>query len=165
MVKVEVRQCTESDLAALLAREPNKARRHLEVERYESQQRGECALLLAWSGDVVVGRVRLRWWSKYVEVLDALGEFPEINALDAWPQGEGIGTQVIAVCERIAAERGDEQVGIGVEITNAGALRLYERLGYETWGDVIDEWNEVDADGNVTVTHRDPCVYLVKNIT
>jgi ribosomal protein S18 acetylase RimI-like enzyme len=165
MVNVEVRQCTEADLAALLAREPDPARRHLEVERFESQQRGECALLLAWSDGAVVGRVRLRWWSKYIEVLDALGEFPEINALDAWPPGEGIGTQVIAVCERVAAERGDEQMGIGVEITNTGARRLYERLGYEPWGDVIDEWSEVDADGNVTVMHHDPCVYLVKNIT
>jgi RimJ/RimL family protein N-acetyltransferase len=165
LVNVEVRQCTESDLAALVAREPDPARRLFEVERYEAQERGECALLLAWDGDTVVGRVRLRWWSKYVEVLDALGEFPEINALDAWPQGQGIGTQIVVACEQVASERGDKQVGIGVEITNTGARRLYERLGYEPWGDVIDEWNEVDADGNVTAEHHDPCVYLTKNIT
>jgi RimJ/RimL family protein N-acetyltransferase len=164
VVNVDVRVCTEADLEALMAREPNPAKRHHEAERYAAQERGECALLLAWDGDTIVGRVRLRWWSKYIEVLDALGEFPEINALDAWPQGQGVGTQIVDACERIAAERGDEQVGIGVEITNTGARRLYERLGYEPWGDVIDEWAEVDAAGNPTVVHHDPCVYLVKNI-
>ena len=55
-------------------------------------------------------------------------------------------------------------MGIGVEVTNTGARRLYERLGYEPWGDVIDEWNEVDSEGNVTVIHHDPCVYLVKTL-
>jgi hypothetical protein len=148
VVNVDVRQCTAEDLDVLMAREPNPAKRLYEAERYEAQERGECALLIAWDGDTIVGRVRLRWWSKYIEVLDALGEFPEINALDAWPQGQGIGTQIV----------------IGVEIVNTGARRLYERLGYEPWGDVIDEWGEVDADGNITVMHHDPCVYLIKNI-
>ncbi len=156
---VEVRQCTASDLEALLARDPDPAKRVYEQERFDAQERGEAALLLAWRGDTIVGRVRLRWWSKYIEVVDELGEFPEINALDAWPQGQGVGTQIIAACERVAVERGDKQVGIGVEVVNTGARRLYERLGYDIWGDVIDEW--VEADGT---THHDPCVYLVKSV-
>jgi RimJ/RimL family protein N-acetyltransferase len=94
--------------------------------------------------------VRFRFWSKYVEVIDELGEFPEINALDAWPTGTGVGTKIIAECERLARARGDKQIGIGVVLTNTAARRLYERLGYEYWGDVIDD--------------GDAAAYLVKNI-
>jgi ribosomal protein S18 acetylase RimI-like enzyme len=147
-VVIEIRPATEEDLSRLIARDPANAA--YERERFAAQERGEGLLLIAWDGDEVRGRVRFRFFSKYVEVLDELGEFPEINALDAWPTGAGVGTQIIAECERIAAERGDKMIGIGVVSTNTGARRLYERLGYGSWGDVID-------DGQ-------PAVYLVKNI-
>jgi ribosomal protein S18 acetylase RimI-like enzyme len=151
-VVIEVRPATAEDLARLVARDPEGAQ--YERERFAAQERGEGLLLVAFDGDEVRGRVRFRFFSKYVEVLDELGEFPEINALDAWPTGTGVGTQIIAACEAIAAERGDKMVGIGVLVTNTAARRLYERLGYEYWGEVIDEW-----DG-----HSDPAAYLVKNI-
>jgi GNAT superfamily N-acetyltransferase len=165
VIKVDVRQADARVLDALIARDPGGPAELYERERFAAQERGECALLVAFDADGNVrGRVRLRWYSKYVEVIDEFGEFPEINALDAWPTGEGVGSQIIAECERIAAARGDTQVGIGVELTNVDARRLYERLGYEYWGDVIDEWNEVDAHGNVTKTHHDPAAYLIKNL-
>lgn len=145
---IEIRPATEADLARLIARDPAEA--PLEQARFDAQERGEALLLVAWEGDELRGRVRFRFFSKYVEVLDELGEFAEINALDAWPTGTGVGTRIIAECERIAAERGDKMVGIGVLVTNTAARRLYERLGYEYWGEVID-------DGQ-------PAAYLVKNI-
>ena len=145
---IEVRPATEADFKALLARDP--ASESYERNRYEAQERGEGLLLIAWDGDEIRGRVRFRFFSKYVEVLDELGEFPEINALDAWPTGAGVGTIIINECERLAAERGDEMIGIGVLVTNVNARRLYERLGYEYWGEVVD-------DGQ-------PAAYLLKNI-
>jgi GNAT superfamily N-acetyltransferase len=148
VVSLDVHAATAADLEALVAREPEKAK--YEVNRFEAQERGEGLLLVAWEGDELRGRVRFRFWSKYVEVIDELGEFPEINALDAWPTGTGVGTKIIAECERLARERGDKQIGIGVVLTNTAARRLYERLGYEYWGDVIDD--------------GDAAAYLVKNI-
>jgi ribosomal protein S18 acetylase RimI-like enzyme len=147
-VVIEVRAATEADLERLIARDP--ANEQFERARFEAQERGEALLLVAWDGDELRGRVRFRFFTKYVEVLDELGEFPEINALDAWPTGTGVGTKIIAECERIAAARGDKRVGIGVLVTNTAARRLYERLGYEYWGDVIDD--------------GEPAAYLVKNI-
>ncbi|HUR77569.1 MAG TPA: GNAT family N-acetyltransferase [Acidimicrobiales bacterium] len=164
MIKVEVRPADAADLEKLVARESQPAKQIYERERFAAQERGDCALLVAWDGDVIHGRVRLRWYSKYVEIIDEFGEFPEINALDAWPTGEGVGTQIVEACERIASARGETQVGIGVEVSNTAARRLYERLGYRYWGDVIDEWGEVDAEGNVTFMHHDPAAYLIKTI-
>jgi ribosomal protein S18 acetylase RimI-like enzyme len=147
-VVIEIRAANEADVDRLVARDPANA--HYEKERFAAQERGEALLLIAWDGDEIRGRVRFRFFSKYIEVLDNLGEFPEINALDAWPTGGGVGTLIIAECERIAAERGDSTIGIGVLVANVHARRLYERLGYEYWGDVIDD--------------GEPAAYLVKNI-
>jgi ribosomal protein S18 acetylase RimI-like enzyme len=147
-VVIEVRAATEDDLKALIARDPSNE--SYERNRFEAQERGEALLLVAWEGDELRGRVRFRFFSKYVEVLDELGEFPEINALDAWPTGTGVGTIIINECERLTVERGDTMIGIGVLVTNTHARRLYERLGYEYWGEVVD-------DGQ-------PAAYLVKNI-
>ncbi len=162
MILVDVREATKTDLEALVAREPIEARRLYEVERFRAQENDEGLLLIAWHGDAIQGRVRLRWWSKYDDVREEFGDFPEINALDAWPTGEGVGTQVIAACERIAAERGYVQIGIGVEVTNVDARRLYERLGYEFWSEVVDVWDEFDDAGAVATVHRDPAAYLIK---
>lgn len=148
---IEVRQATAADLKRLVAREPDEARQMHEQERYEAQERGEAALLIAWEGDEIRGRVRLRWFSKYAEILDEFGVFPEINALDAWPTGKGVGTKIIAACEEMARARGDTQIGIGVLASNVDAYRLYERLGYAYWGEVIDD--------------GDPAAYLIKQIT
>jgi ribosomal protein S18 acetylase RimI-like enzyme len=139
VIAVTVRQADARDLEQLLALDDDEERRRAEHARFDAQERGEGLLLVAWEGDAIRGRVRFRFFSKYVEVIDEFGEFPEINALDAWPQGEGVGTQIIAECERIAAARGEAQVGIAVVVTNVNARRLYERLGYEYWGDVIDD--------------------------
>ncbi|HVT76592.1 MAG TPA: GNAT family N-acetyltransferase [Acidimicrobiales bacterium] len=145
---IDVRPATESDLLRLIARDP--ANEQFERNRYEAQQRGEALLLVAWDGDELRGRVRFRFFSKYVEVLDALGEFAEINALDAWPTGTGVGTRIIEECEKLAQARGDKMIGIGVLVTNTAARRLYDRLGYEYWGDVIDD--------------GEPAAYLVKGL-
>lgn len=162
MIPVDVRQCTKADLEKLIAREPVVAKRAYEIERFEAQERGECALLVAWHGETIHGRVRLMWRSKYDEVVKDLGEFPEINALDAWPTGEGVGSQIIEACERVSSERGFTRIGIGVEVSNVNALRLYERVGFEHWGRVIDEWAEYDDAGRVDTWHQDPAFYLTK---
>ncbi len=165
MSDIEIRQATTADLDALMARSDTAQERRAEAARFEAQEGGEGLLLIAWEDETVRGRVRLRWWSKYIEVIDEFGEFPEINALDAWPQGTGVGTRIIAKCEQISVDRGEKQMGIGVVKTNVDARRLYERLGYEYWGDVIDRSEYFDDAGNVVHVQEDPCVYLIKNIT
>jgi GNAT superfamily N-acetyltransferase len=87
----------------------------------------------------------------------------EINGLHAFVQGAGIGSALIAAAEELARTWRRDAIGLAVEPDNSGATRLYARLGYEPAQlRVIDEWTEVDAEGTVLVTHRDPCDYLLK---
>jgi len=167
-VTVDIRRVTSEDLDALVVRDPRPGAQHHERERFAAQERGERAYLVAWKDGEVVGRTTLCWRSSYQPVRDALGDFPEINGLAAWPQGAGIGTLIVAECERIAVEEvGVLRVGLGVGLDNPRARRLYERLGYVDWGgeELTDLWDERDEHGNVLVSHRDPCRYLVHDLT
>jgi GNAT superfamily N-acetyltransferase len=100
-------------------------------------------------------------------VRSVLPELAEINALDAWPQGEGIGTASILAAEREARLRSVPIAGLAVDITNDRARRLYERVGYAMWahGLVIDRWTERGTDGQVLAEQADECFYLTKRLT
>ncbi len=77
-------------------------------------------------------------------------------------QGRGIGTRLIASVEEEA--RGRKLVGIhlGVGIDNVGALRLYERLGYQRVGEpYMARWTWYGPDGEEReVSER--CYRMVK---
>lgn len=159
---VEIRPATAADLEVLVARWPEEKDQLLERERFADQANGVSLLLIAWKDGEIVGRMgRLYLASKYELVREKLGVFPEINALDAWPTGTGVGTKLIAAAEEIARERGFDRMGIAVLVDNTAARRLYERLGYEHWGEVLDEWEYRDESGAV-VHVSDPAAYLVK---
>ena len=63
-----------------------------------------------------------------------LGAFPEMNALEARPPGQGPGTALIACAEQTASELGTAMIGLAVEVSNHRARRLYQRLGYQDCG-------------------------------
>ena len=94
MSDVEIRPATAADLEVLVARWPEEKHQLLERERFADQERGVSLLLIAWHDGEIVGRMgRLYLASKYEQIRSELGEFPEINALDAWPTGTGVGSQ------------------------------------------------------------------------
>jgi GNAT superfamily N-acetyltransferase len=152
------------DLEALRSRDiaPHDLRHH--EERWASQLRQEAVYLLAWRGTQVAGRVTLLLRSRYPEVRSVLGEGAEMNALEARPQGQGIGTALIRASEQEAERRAAPILGLAVEVQNNRARRLYERLGYVLWGHglVIDRWTERDDNGMVVKEHADECFYLTK---
>jgi len=77
-----------------------------------------------------MGKATLLLRSRYPEVRSVFPELAEINALDAWPQGEGIGTALILAAEYETRQRSVPIAGLAVDVTNDRARRLYERLGY-----------------------------------
>ncbi|MEY2467698.1 MAG: hypothetical protein QOF21_396 [Actinomycetota bacterium] len=165
---IDIHACTPTDLDALLAFDGRRGAQEAVRWRYEQQQRDEAVFLVAWRDETLAGRTSLTWWSKYDQVRHALGDFPEINGLDAWPQNHGTGTLIVAECERIARdERGSDRIGLAVELGNPNAKRLYERLGFVDWGrgEIVDEWIEKDESGNVAEVHRPSCNYLTRALT
>lgn len=49
-------------------------------------------------------------------------------------RGEGVGTALMRFAEQWAAEHGASSMILDMASANGGALRFYERLGYETYG-------------------------------
>jgi GNAT superfamily N-acetyltransferase len=128
------------------------------------QEAGQATYLLAWRGDELAGRGTVLAASRYEPVRELLGGFPELNALEARPAGQGAGSALIACAEQAARAAGATMIGLAVEVSNHGAHRLYQRLGYRDWGHglVTDYWDETDPDGTVRKTHADACHYLTK---
>ncbi|WP_328994873.1 GNAT family N-acetyltransferase [Kribbella sp. NBC_01245] len=81
---------------------------------------------------------------------------PEVNALHAYVEGQGVGTALMVAAEGLARQWGYDVIGLAVEPGNARARRLYERLGYAEKGEVIDEWTEQADDGTILESHADP---------
>lgn len=162
---LRIERCSREDLDKLREAEPPRHVAHHQEERFRLQCEGTAVYILAWQGDRNVGRATLYTDSKYDLVRRQFPQTAEINALEAVPQGQGIGTALIMRAEELAAERGHRTIGLAVEPGNPSARHLYEWLGYRLWdhGQVIDEWTERRDDGT-TIAHAEPCDYLFKEI-
>ena len=75
-----------------------------------------------------------------------------VNVLASYPphRGKGYGAELLTIAERLAAEAGKRGLSIIVSDANAGARRLYERMGYsekaqrpmvkERWDNPGENW-------------------------
>ena len=72
-------------------------------------------------------------------------------ALDVGPafRRQGVGTALIEAVEEKARRDGLGRLNLEVAIDNSGALRLYEKLGYNRLGQpVVDCWMQLAEDGS-----------------
>lgn len=93
------------------------------------------AVVLAVEADGrYVGRVTLRHdWGNETSIIEKdFPGLPQINALeiDENYRRRGLATMLIAAAENEARRQGFSMIGLGVEISNEPAKRLYEKLGY-----------------------------------
>lgn len=98
---VSVRVCDEEDFRRLTTSAEGRDLVH-HRERWEMQQRREATYLVAWRAERPCGRVTLLHSSKYDNVRQTIGDFPEMNALEATPRSHGIGSAIIQAAERHA---------------------------------------------------------------
>jgi GNAT superfamily N-acetyltransferase len=86
---------------------------------------GDGEYLVAWDDAAPVGHAFVAWSGTELGL-------PEIQDVYVLPErrGEGVGTALMEAVEHTAASRGHARCSIGVGVANAGARRLYERLGY-----------------------------------
>ena len=81
-----------------------------------------------------VGRVTLRHdWGNETSIIEKdFPGLPQINALeiDENYRRQGLATMLVTAAENEARRQGFSMIGLGVEISNEPAKRLYEKLGY-----------------------------------
>ena len=98
--------------------------------------------LLAVAGEQVVGMVEL--WLRRPRAIRGSARLSRVEvdlgiAVDEAWRGHGVGTPLLQAAEEWARAHGAERMSLDVDAENAGALRLYERMGYETWSHTMDK--------------------------
>jgi GNAT superfamily N-acetyltransferase len=86
---------------------------------------------VAFSGNEFAGYVTLKWQSDYKNF--AKDKTPEISDLNVLPgyRNKGMGTALIEICEKYAAERSNVVgIGVGLYPDYGSAQRLYIKRGY-----------------------------------
>lgn len=132
---VTIRPCRAADLPALEWYGLYWRHREIFREAFERQERGETTMLLAVANGFPVGQIFLdydRAREESTAVYWAVRVYPFL-------QGLGLGSALIGAAEEQVRRRAIAWAELGVEIENADARRLYERLGYEVAGEMREE--------------------------
>ncbi|WP_229715329.1 GNAT family N-acetyltransferase [Mangrovihabitans endophyticus] len=129
---VKIRRAQPHDLdrlSATLDRDDHAY--YLDCMAYQDTDSGE--VVVAVVGDEPVGALFARWSdADEPEVIEHLPKVPMLYrvVVRADVRGRKVGTtMVLATMDRLR-ERGYDRVALGVDQSNAGARRLYERLGF-----------------------------------
>ena len=105
-----------------------------ETELRDLIKQKKAVVLAVEAGGRYVGRVTLRHdWGNETSIIEKdFPGLPQINALevDENYRRQGLATMLIAAAENEARRQGFSMIGLGVEISNEPAKRLYEKLGY-----------------------------------
>ena len=105
-----------------------------EAELRDLIKQKKAVVLAVEAGGRYVGRVTLRhdWGDEPSFIEKDFPGLPQINALeiDEDYRRRGLATMLIAAAENEARRQGFSMIGLGVEISNEPAKKLYEKLGY-----------------------------------
>jgi ribosomal protein S18 acetylase RimI-like enzyme len=145
IAKTVIREAREDDIAALAqSLAPDVSARQL-AQRWEEHLAGYRKILVAEEAGSLAGTVSIR--GARHQRTDSLRMF----ALDVGIafRRRGIGASLIRAAEEEAHLQGLHSTHLEVALANTAAIRLYERLGYRSDGDVItDRWSKVADDGS-----------------
>jgi aminoglycoside 6'-N-acetyltransferase len=153
-----VRSATPQDTAVLDALDHASAIHHANVDperwqvpsledvathrRHWSTVKPRDEALVADAGGQVVGMVEL--WLRRPSPVPGSAMIQHLTvglgiAVDPAWRGRGVGTALLQAAESWARERGATRMSLGLDAFNTGARRLYERVGYQTWGLEMDK--------------------------
>jgi ribosomal protein S18 acetylase RimI-like enzyme len=139
--------------------------RRLFLRSYQGQQDGSRFLLVADAKGFPIGRLFIQFGNKKnTKLSDGVTRayLYSFQVMEVF-QGQGLGTRLIRVAESLLVQRGFRLATIGVVKTNEGALRLYQREGYEIYGEDEGRWRYIDHRGIEQKVHE-PCWLLEKSI-
>lgn len=157
---IVIRSVRAADLEGLEWEGEYRRYRLVYQRAYSESLRGRRVLLVAEMQGQVVGQI-------FVQVDSAVsggsGRAAYLYALRVRPEfrNRGIGTQLVREAESILRQRGFARALISVAKDNDAARRLYERLGYEVFGEDAGNWSFIDEYGQLQEVHE-PAFLLEK---
>ena len=171
---VRIAPIVEEDLSRLFLHLAGDDADHASFLR--GQQEAQGLYLVAWRRDVPVGHLYIRWAgsNEIPRIRDSnlvaatIADCPVLDQIWVYPNHrcQGIGSLLIRRAEEIVREHGFSRACITVNVGNASARALYERLGYRDPG--IGEYHTtgtyVDDNGQEVPWDNGTQVCLVKRL-
>ncbi len=157
---IVIRAARADDLEAMEWEGEYRRYRVVYQRAYAESLRGRRVLLVAELQGLIIGQI-------FVQVDSTLaagrGGAAYLYALRVRPEyrGRGIGTALVREAEALLRERGFARALISVAKDNDAARRLYERLGFEVFGEDAGNWSFIDDQGQVQEVHE-PAFLLEK---
>ena len=164
LLDVVLRAAVASDLPKLEWYGQYAHQRGLFRRAYREQLDGRRLMLVADCGGFPIGHVFVQLSSGDSSVADGRSRayMYAFRVMEMF-QNRGIGTALMQEAEAQVVERGYLWTTIAVAKENAGALRLYQRLGYRIFREDPGNWNYRDHRGQ-TQWVNEPCWVLEKHL-
>ncbi len=141
-VPIVIRAAQHSDLAKLEWFGSYAHFRDLYRRTWLDHQAGQRLMLVADLRGFPVGQVWLDVTPFEYAYLYALRVFEPLQNLH-------IGTALVRAAQALAVQHGYRQIQLAVEKTNHAARRLYEREGFQMFGQRVDVWSYTDQHGQI----------------
>lgn len=134
-LEVVIRICVQEDLPHLEWFGLFTAHRDIFYRTFDKQKRGEQVMLVAEANRLPIGQI---WIDLERRRGDSAGVLWALRVIP-WMQGMKIGSRLLRAAEQELRRHGFAWAELGVEPGNPEARRLYERLGYEPHGELVEE--------------------------
>ena len=161
---VSIRQLREDDLPKLEWHGQFKHYRNLFRRSYEGQAKGFRFMLVAVVNEFPIGRLFIQYGQSRSRLSNGRnkGYLYSFNVMEVF-RGKGIGTALIQRAEQVLYADNFKWATISVSKDNDGALRLYQRHGYQIFGDDESKWQYHDHRGRLQQV-REFCWLLKKRL-
>lgn len=136
-VPCAIRSCSAHDLRALEWQGCFRDHRAIIERTFAQAERRE---QLMWIADVQGFPAGQLWLDLRLDRIWAARVIPPL-------QGRGIGARLVQVAERALAARGRARISVAVEVSNARALRFWNRQGYRPLQRIVEPWSYDTPDG------------------
>lgn len=163
-VDLRIRHATVLDLPALEWDGEYQHFRRLYREAMEGVRKGRRKIFVAETGDHVIGQIFVNFFSSWRNSIAGL-RTGYLHSFRVKPEyrNRGIGRKLIRTAEEVLIENGFHLAVIAVAQRNDGALRLYQKLGYEIFRNDPGRWAYIDH--NDQVQHiSEPAFILRKSL-
>lgn len=129
---------------------------------FREQEAGHRLMLLADMNNFPIGHIFIQLRTNTGSSDRQQAYFYSFRVMEMFRR-QGIGTLLLREAELLTLERHIHWVTIAAAKDNAGARRLYERLGYYVYGDDDGSWHYTDHRGRIHHV-TEPCWLLEKHL-